>query len=71
MKKKSLEVVLNHQISLIAMSLDEFVNLQSSIRVSKYSWYVGLRSLLQTFSPPPIHIYKTFLIALTDAVAEK
>ena len=68
MKKKSLEVVLNHQISLIAMSLDEFVNLQSSIRVSKYSWYIGLRSLLQTFYS---YIYKTFLIALTDAVAEK
>ena len=68
MKKKSLEVMLNHQISLIAMSLDEFVNLQSSIRVSKYSWYIGLRSLLQTFYS---YIYKTFLIALTDAVAEK
>ena len=68
MKKKSLEVMLTHQISLIAMSLDEFVNLQSSIRVSKYSWYIGLRSLLQTFYS---YIYKTFLIALTDAVAEK
>ena len=33
-QKEALEIILKHQISLIAMSLDEFVSLKTTTRVS-------------------------------------
>ena len=38
-EKESLEIILKHQISLIAMSLDEFVSLKTSTRVSNDSFH--------------------------------